>query len=95
MASSRLEAYRCPLCRRPLRPFEGRSLRKMFRKGSLHVKQDVVICDNCYRRVALKVALLDPGGVRLRKLVVELAEAVEESFEAYEAKPPEGFEEVS
>ena len=31
----------------------------------------------------------------MRKLVVELAEAVEESFEAYEAKPPEGFEEVS
>ena len=82
------------MCRRPLRPFEGRSLRKMFRKGTLHVKQDVVVCDNCYKRVALKVALLDRGRVRLRKLVVELAEAVEEGHETYEAELLEGFEEV-
>ncbi|RLF16265.1 MAG: hypothetical protein DRJ97_01545 [Thermoprotei archaeon] len=76
---------KCPLCNKELKPFQGKPIKKMFSRDRPPLKFDVRLCENCYKRVALKVALLDRSRVRLRKLAIELEEAVERGLE--EAEP--------
>jgi len=73
--------YRCPLCNRELKPLQGKPIKKMFGRDLPPLKYDVRLCESCYKRVALKVLLLDRSRVRLRRLAMELDEAVEEMVE--------------